>query len=297
MGAETMGEGELRFSCGIPLYHPEPEDLKHIGIYAKAFSHVYLYDNTEGGISTAIRTELMQAGNVSFVRSGTNDGLSRAYNALCRYAIEDGFHYLALYDQDSLPTVCDIQRMMDFIAGRQDKDVAVYGHSIRICHEEDYPGEGGEREAQEQMAAVEADDLISSGSWLNLAVYARLPGFDENLFIDRVDVDYCITAREHGYRILQVKGSVLYHRIGEYKKVLWKTISQHPPLRMYYIARNVMYEREKHGRGKWSGIRWLVNEIRHVLIYEDDKLAKVNAMLHGAYDCWTRRLGKTERHF
>lgn len=288
--------GGLRFGCGIPLYHPKLKDLSHISIYAEAFSHVYLYDNTEGGVSADIRAKLLREGNVSFVSSGTNDGLSRAYNALCKKAIEDGVHYLALYDQDSLPTLWDIRRMQDFLTERGEADVAVYGHSIQICHGEEYPGADGIPEQQE-LAAVEVEVLISSGSWLNLAVYERLPGFDENFFIDRVDGDYCRTAREHGYRIVRVEGSYLYHRIGTYKKVLWKTVSQHPPLRMYYIARNVLYEREKRGRGKWGGIRWLANEIRHVLLYEDDKLAKVNAMLHGAYDCWARKMGKTERQF
>ena len=121
--------GGLRFGGGIPLYHPKLEDLRHISIYAEAFSHVYLYDNTEGGVSAEIRAELLREGNVSFVSSGTNDGLSRAYNALCKKAIEDGVHYLALYDQDSLPTLWDIRRMQDFLTERGEADVAVYGHS------------------------------------------------------------------------------------------------------------------------------------------------------------------------
>jgi len=42
-------------------------------------------------------------------------------------------------------------------------------------------------------------------------------GFEEKLFIDFVDHEYCFKIKMAGHRILQTSSSILLHRIGEAK--------------------------------------------------------------------------------
>jgi len=62
---------------------------------------------------------------------------------------------------------------------------------------------------------VEADYIIFSGMVCRVAVLKELGGFDERLFLDNVDIDFCFRARRAGYRILGTADSQLDHRIGD----------------------------------------------------------------------------------
>lgn len=272
----------MNFACGIPLYYPTEEDLSHIDIYATIFEQVYIYDNTER--KNILCDFNRKYKNIIYLSSGNNDGLSHAYNVMCKKAFEDGFDYIAIYDQDSIPSEKYINKMKQFIEANDEDDVAAYGP--KICKVED--------DSQAVDEVVEVDVLISSGTFLNLNIYISLPGFDEDFFIDKVDDDYCLMAKSYGYKIKEIRSCLLFHRIGESKKILWKTVEQHSPLRMYYIARNTMYLYEKYGKGKWNGWKWLIDRIRHVLLYDDEKTEKIKMMIMGARDCQIRRFGKWE---
>ena len=62
---------------------------------------------------------------------------------------------------------------------------------------------------------VEADYIIFSGMVCRVAVLKELGGFDERLFLDNVDIDFCFRARRAGYRILGTADCQLDHRIGD----------------------------------------------------------------------------------
>ncbi len=272
----------MKFACAIPIYHPTDEQLGHVDVYAKIFDQVYIYDNTENGISDEHRAIFKEYGNLTYITNGANDGLSHAYNVMCKKALDAGFAYLAIYDQDSMPNEKYIRKLMQYIEYNREDDVAAYGP--KICKVED------DSLAVDEVADV--DVLISSGTFIDLNIYNKLPGFDEDFFIDKVDDDYCLMAKEHGYKIKEVRSCLLFHKIGDHKKFLWKTIEQHSPLRMYYIARNTMYLYEKYGRGKWAGWKWLLDRMRHVLLYDDEKIKKLKMMILGARDCQKHSMGK-----
>ena len=155
-----------------------------------------------------------------------------------------------------------------------DSDVAVYGPVV--CKEKG-------REPEDQRA-VEVEVLISSGSFVNLQIYAQTPGFDEAFFIDKVDDDYCLMARQRGFRIIQVRSCFLYHRIGEWKKIFGKIVEQHAPLRMYYTTRNTLMLYKKYGKSGLERLGWFVNRLRHTLLYDDSRYKKVKRMFLGAWD-------------
>lgn len=56
--------------------------------------------------------------------------------------------------------------------------------------------------------------LITSGTLLNLSLFQKIGGFDENLFIDAVDHEYTIKSLLTGYKIIQFPCIQLTHQIG-----------------------------------------------------------------------------------
>lgn len=262
------------FSCGITLYHPTEINFNHVMEHIDIFKHVYVFDNTENGMPVEKRKALENIGNVTVISTGDNEGLSKAYNVLCTMAYEDGFSFIALYDQDSEPSRDNIQILKEYIVNEGQKDVAVYGP--RVC-------DADNRSIMKKETVEETDAVMSSGSFVDLDIFMKSDKFDENLFIDNVDDDYCYMVRDKGYRIIRNNKSILYHMIGEHKKVFGKLVEQHAPIRMYYIVRNHLYFYNKYELKGW-GIFWLLNRVRHIIFYDDEKMSKIIMMLHGAYD-------------
>jgi rhamnosyltransferase len=100
----------------------------------------------------------------------------------------------------------------------------------------------------------DVDLLITSGTLLNLKLFNEIGRFDEALFIDLVDFDYCIRAQLAGYRIIQFTDVTLVHKLGTTArrssiKTLYLVKKQkrlYVPLRCYYMFRNMLYLKTKY---------------------------------------------------
>ena len=86
--------------------------------------------------------------------------------------------------------------------------------------------------------------LISSGCVISREAFMRLGRFDEALFIDHVDTEYCLRALLRNVPVYVVPSLVLLHRIGSRRRhklgSLELTTMNHPGFRRYYSARNAM---------------------------------------------------------
>ena len=114
---------------------------------------------------------------------------------------------------------------------------------------------------------------ITSGSCTNVKIWKQLGGFDDWLFIDLVDNDYCKRVVLSGYEILKLNNVILNHQYGDilprskYVERFFLKIGSHlqceniaklsfvrnvNPLRVYYENRNVIYLNKKYK--KYGGI-------------------------------------------
>ena len=53
--------------------------------------------------------------------------------------------------------------------------------------------------------------LITSGSIMNLSLFKNIGGFDEKLFIDEVDLEYCFNSLSKGFKIIEFPNIYLEH--------------------------------------------------------------------------------------
>lgn len=274
------------FACGVVLYHPTAEQLAQVVRYGDIFSRVYIYDNTEGGADLSMLADVTA---IEMLASGNNNGLAVAYNAFARAALAAGYAYLVTYDQDSRMDRESICALENYIMEDSANDVAVYGPRV-FEPTSMTEAELATYEATELQPIEDVDWLISSGSFIKLALYSD-GGFDENLFIDMIDYDYCYTMRERGYRIVQNNAVVMTHTIGAYKNHGARKVRTHGAVRKYYIVRNTLYFRQKHNL-EGCAIIYLLDRIRHMLRYDDDKWNKLKYMVRGYSDFKNQRMGK-----
>ena len=73
-------------------------------------------------------------------------------------------------------------------------------------------------------------------------IFKKVGYFDESLFIDMADTDFCMRLYENNIKMIKVKSVVLYHSLGEARRLkngfLSFNITNHSPLRGYYMIRN-----------------------------------------------------------
>lgn len=92
---------------------------------------------------------------------------------------------------------------------------------------------------------VEVEEVISSGSLLNIDIFESLGGFNSKYFIDQVDNEYCYRVRKKGYKIKFLQSINMSHSLGNITKkkfVFWELyLYNQNPIRTYYRTRNKIY--------------------------------------------------------
>ena len=214
--------------------------------------------------------ELREAG-VRVLTPTENRGVAAGFNMGIRHAREAGCDRVLLLDDDSVPApdmVGKLAETLDLQAARE--RVAAVGPRIRDPRDpQDYPfiqlGWTHNRRLRcgtRNDPAISCDFLVSSGSLIPIEALARLGEFDEALFIDSVDLEWCFRARAQGFALYGVCGTYLDHRLGDERKIVLNAgLVVHPPERIYYMTRNrfLLYRRG------YMPLKWKVKDVLRVI--------------------------------
>lgn len=229
------------FAACVILYHPKKEDVANLFTYCSKVEKVYIFDNTEGKSNENL---FIGIENVSYFWDGENKGLSSRLNEACQRAIADNFEYLLTMDQDSSFLEENIDGYFKDILNFKGKEkVAVYGLEY---------SKNDINDTTEKY--IEVDHLITSASVMNLNLYKEIGGFDENLFIDGVDIDYCYSALTKGFKSIKFARNFFNHALGVRSRrgsiftlyLIKKNVYVHSSLRVYYMYRNMLYIKNKY---------------------------------------------------
>lgn len=232
------------FAACVILYNPKQEDIANILTYVNKVKKVYVFDNTEGKSNENL---FQNFENVSYFWDNENKGIAVRLNEGCKKAIAENFEYLLTMDQDSSFLEENIDQYFNDILNFKEKEkVAVYG----LEYDKEYINV-----LKDQISFEKKDHLITSASVMNLKLYKIIDGFDENLFIDGVDIDYCYAAMSKGFDNIEFKNNYFKHSLGESIRkgsvtsfyLIKKNVRIHSAIRVYYMKRNMLYLEEKYG--------------------------------------------------
>jgi len=275
----------------VVLYNPEDAILDNVNSYIDEIDLLYVVDNSD--IKSAALVELLRENvKIVYVDNQGNQGIAHALNVGCNKAIEDGYEWILTMDQDSMATLGMLKEMFDFFSLSNDMDrISI----IAPFHANPFCSESAVRQPYSEVLTT-----MTSGNLLNLSSYKEIGSFNEELFIDYVDNDYCLRSKLKGYSVMQVNNAILKHNLGDLKqhKVLWKRFysTSHSPIRRYYAFRNRIYIVKTYKNNfskycKFEQSRFVVDMVI-VLLYEKEKFQKIKMMFLGIVDGLKNKYGK-----
>lgn len=266
--------------------------------------HIIVVDNHSSNDIERIPPDLS---SIEIIKLNSNVGVASAQNVGIRRACALGARYVAIFDQDSLPQEGMIDGLLRTLRafnlggsrvaavgpacadGRWSRQLPfVRMHGLR--YRRIYPGD--------TRAPIEVDHLISSGTLIRADVFDDVGLMNDSLFIDYVDIEWCMRARMRGYALYGVPESQLYHSLGDnIVNIFGASVGLHSPLRDYYLFRNGTW---LISRGRLP-LQWKLIEtarlISRFVIYAMTARTRSHAksMLLGVADGVRGRLGKTTR--
>jgi rhamnosyltransferase len=243
------------------------------------------------------------------VISSTNEGIAAAHNHGIREAKAEGYGDILLLDQDSVPAesmVADLLRAREEIQVTNTKIAAV--GPLYIDAENGIPTKfinlhrfGIRRipcNSNRPAEFYEAAYLISSGMLISLSTIESIGDMDAALFIDYVDIEWGLRARNNGFRCYGICSARLFHRLGDRTitiPILKRDIAVHTAKRHYYAVRNaiLVYKRS------YIPLTWKITDGSRLLLrflfytlFAKPHLAHFTMMIRGLFDGIRNRTGK-----
>jgi rhamnosyltransferase len=236
----------------IVAYQPVASQINRlIAVLARECRIIYVMDN--GGGRDAIADILRMDSAVCIIDMEGNQGIGAALNLGFQLAKTAAIKYVATFDQDSEPAhglIAGLVSALEQLTSNAVRVAAVGPKVVDLRNAKEFEYAFMHRRAgwptavrcSRQSAYVEADFLITSGCLISLDVFERVGPFDQSLFVDCTDMEWCFRARAIGYRLYGVCSAVMRHELGTgaFARALGITILGHSPVRRYYYARNTV---------------------------------------------------------
>lgn len=277
---------KIKVAGAVVLYNPTEEDIKNIDSYIEEIDILYVLDNSKDNN----QKKLPKNNKIKYIFNDENLGIAAPLNKAAKMALKEGYQFLLTMDQDTKFNSGVMKEIKKVISKTDYSNIGIITpwHKTRLDKKKptskiDYPL-----------------DVMTSGNFLNLEIHEKLGGFKEWLFIDGVDIEYCLNLYKNNYKIMRLNYLEINHNLGEifYKQFLWKKllVTNHTAMRRYYQCRNYLYIRDMYKDSNPKFCKILVKFktiILAIILYEKDKKAKITAFRKGYRDYKNNRRGKT----
>lgn len=278
----------MKIAGVVTLYHPDKQVIENIKSYIGQLDFLWALDNTESPDSE-IKKMVSKLPRIEYVSFGDNKGISYALN-YALYKAEGKYDFLLTMDQDSAFYESMMEKYVRLIEENESNNPQKVG-----VYSVDYDPEFNKRKDPVSRIHV----AITSGSVIPVENSLKIGGFDENLFIDEVDTEFCYRMEKNGYEIIEFPFIILKHSIGNrtFHKIFGKNFKSlnHNAMRKYYIVRNKIYVGEKYPEVRGKYLKTIIKLAAKVILVENNKLEKLKYMFYGGIDGFAHKMGKSHR--
>ena len=220
------------------LFNPDADVFANIQSYAKTLDTVYVVDNSDLHKNEIIK-KITADKKIRFISNNGNNGVAHALNVGCALAKSDGFDWLLTMDQDSSFSEPMLTAYLHCFENYIDRSIVAIFSPLQTS-----PANFNEP-TKSDCQSSEQTILMTSGNLLNLELFEKIGRFEEKLFIDEVDHDYCLRATLYDFKLIRFDNIFMKHQLGQQKKIAAffesRTVNTPAPERLYYIARNNLY--------------------------------------------------------
>ena len=280
----------------VVTYHPNEDVVDNVAAMVRECGAAIVVDN---GSAPAVVERLRKIAGVEVIALPKNRGIAHALNTGIARAETRDVAAVVTFDQDSCPEPAYGEAMRR--AAEKWPDAAVIGsHIVETALRQDYcwlrpsPRWPGlfQRVPMAEGGLRPVTMVITSGAFTRLSCWRKLGGFDEDLFIDFVDTDFCLRVRAAGGQVAVSGEAKLHHHLGQRERRSLAGVVMHPThhnaVRHYFVARNRVRMLARHG---WRTAHWLGFElvftgvwIVRTLAFETNRSQKLLGMLLGTWD-------------
>lgn len=275
----------------IISYNPDNNLLDSVNLLINQVDKIIIVDNGSESQKKKNINLIKDIDNkkIEVIFNEENLGIATALNIGVKEALNQGYNWILTMDQDSKASSNMVEKMLEVyntIDESERKEIlSIFPNFVdeRIQSIE-------ENSNMNSYEYVDAD--ITSGNLLRAEVFDKVGFFDDSLFIDLVDTDFCMRLNEKNIKMIKVRDAILYHSLGESQSV--KSIfgkfntSNHSALRRYYMTRNRFYTWEKYkdlnsftlNRDK----KLFKKEFIKIILGEKDKINKIKMVFKGYKD-------------
>lgn len=290
----------------VVTYHPEPAQLRTLlHSLAAQTTAVLIVDNSPAADDTvdAVMRDLPTAASASIrlERMGSNQGIGAALNFGIETAVREGFDFVQLSDQDSLPEPDMTSQLLGVAANLEEAGVRVgcvcpayFDRNTGQCFSFQVQEPGrlfyGTRPCDAADPWVEMITGITSGSLHPCGAFKEIGLMRSDWFIDYVDTEWFHRARAQGYRIFGTSRAILNHHLGDSSFRVWygrwRNFNGYSPERLYYRFRNfVLLLKLRYVPMRWkirAGWYWLGNLYAYCL-FSPNRAKNLRSIVRGVF--------------
>ena len=283
----------------IITYNVENDFKQRINRLKGKVDEIIVVDNGSKAETINMLNELEKEVTVIYLED--NKGIASALNKGIKYSIEKGYNWILTLDHDSIITDNMIKNMLTCYEGLNNELKEKVAMLVPVhVEEKEYQNGSNINEEKASNSYIEVLTEITSGALTKAEIYINVGMYDEKLFIDLVDHDYCLSLNKKGFKIIQVNNATLIHNLGESvrKSILGLKMipTNHSPLRRYYMSRNRHYIWEKYKEDFPSWVltdkRRFITENLKIVLFEDNKIEKFKYIKRGIKDYRSNIFGK-----
>ena len=265
---------------GIISYNPNLKTIKHnLDICVNENVDIVIIDNNSNNINQLLEL-VSKYKNVNCIKNEYNKGVATALNQIMRYFEKLHLDWVLTFDQDSIISSNLISTLYNY------KNIELAGViSPRIKYISNI-----EENNIYKSDIEEIEWCITSGSLTNMKAWKDVGGFDENLFIDFVDTDFCYRIKAKEYKIYRVNYIELNHQLGNLKIINFFgkkiRVMNHNSSRKYYYTRNsiICFKKNSNDYPKGKMIRTIFLLSIKTILFEKDKVNKIKMIIKGIRD-------------
>jgi rhamnosyltransferase len=277
---------DIKILAGIVLYNPELSRLEqNIKAIISQVDNLILIEN--GSKDIDYLSGIKDNFNIHILKNNSNSGIAYALNQIMEYANENDFKWVLTLDQDSV--------VADNLIATYKTIIGNNSIGMVTCRIDDrnFTLKQGTKTIEVEQVKI----CITSGAMVRTTAWSDVGGFDNFMFIDSVDFDFCLLLGEHNWKIIKTNNTSILHEVGKTKVVhiFGKEYLSfnHALFRYYYIIRNPIYVVRKHNKlfiksfYKMLFIRFYI-----VVVYENNRKKKLINMFKGLIDGLTCKVKK-----
>lgn len=267
------------------FYNPEDSDLISFIELSKSFQGKFCFINS---LINKKSIDLLKSHNIQIHGDGSNVGISRAYNFILNKCISSNFNLCFISDQDSRFERIIVERFIKSSIKMFQNDEYISITSMTPCFKNNYKKNITENYSYKEF-------VINSGALISCELWKKIGKYDENLFIDMVDYDFCKRIKKSGLKIINYHDFQFKHSIGKEYKYFFNLLSyrSYNYKRHYFMIKDKFYFlRKKHHKKNFiNNIKLLIKiylkllkHILLILIFEKNKILCLIATKNGFKD-------------